>query len=169
MIEKKSILQAALPLLWVLMVGNPHLGTCKTKIAQGYFRPLGPEGLCSATNPIRSHPVGCAPNPIPAALQLCSTPGSLPSRLQQNLPCSNPSWKTVCPNSLSLLPPGMYIHTLIRKGLWHGSDAYLATGFACLTMECFSLEIRVGFLFFSSVVFVYTWIFKISSLKSYIG
>lgn len=149
------------------MVGNPHLGICKTEIAQGYFRPLRAEGEGSATNPMKSHPGAWAwpPSLHPAALQHSRQP---PQQAAAE-PAMQQSQLRECPKSFSLRPPGLYIHIWTRKGSWHWVGACLAIGFSYLTMQYFSLAIRIVFFFFSSVVFVYTWIFKISNLGSYIG
>lgn len=96
--RKKSILQAALSMLWLLMVGNPHLGKYKTKTAQGYFRPLRPEGVRSATNPIRSHSAACAPTPILAPCSSAAHQAASPAGCSRTCHAAIPAERQCVPN-----------------------------------------------------------------------
>lgn len=65
--EQIRIFQAALSVIMLLTVGNSLSVVGKAKIADGYFRPLCPECLCSTTKPaqVRVKPSSLLPWSLP--------------------------------------------------------------------------------------------------------
>lgn len=65
--EQIRIFQAALSVIMLLTVGNSLSVVGKVKIADGYFRPLCPECLCSTTKPakVRVKPSSLLPWSLP--------------------------------------------------------------------------------------------------------
>lgn len=127
--KKKSILQAALPLLWVLMVENPHMGTCKTRIAQGSFRPLRPKGLCSATDPIRCHPAGCALTPILAPCSPAAHQAASPAGCSRTCHAAMPAERQCVPNPFPCHQGCTSILWLGKYDLWRWLGACLVQVF----------------------------------------